>query len=613
MKHPVRLALAITVLFALPMLARAQTLSDPRLIVDTVASGFALPSQMEFLADDDFFVIEQRTGKILRVTGGTAVEVGDVAVNTGSMEGGLLGIAVHPQFDTNGFVYLFYSESSTGADTNVPANILGNRVYRYTYDGSNLVNPLLLMDLPANPGFNHNGGILIFGPDDKLYVVMGDQLQNGVLQNVAGGQPDDTGVIFRLEDDGTPAAGNPFLAVPGYEAYFAYGIRNGYGLDFDPVTGALWQTENGPAEYDEINRVDAGLNSGWKQIMGPDSRDPQGVADLVMVAGAFYSDPEFSWLDSRGITALEFFDSDQLGAAYENTLFVTDFTSGSIFHFELNAARDALVFTDPLLQDLVADDNTERDLLIIGDFISVTDLDTGPDGNLYVLDRPPPGTVYRVRHVVRDLDTSNSDVTVSACLSTQVAEVTATYRVYGFGPGVVVPSVTVHFYLDVVEPWSLVQSYVDTDLVDGDEVMKVFTVNLPTPAPHTLIMVLDPEDAVAEDREANNQGTQLIACSPVAAPAVGSSLVLEPNVPNPFGVGTTIHYQLSQAGHVEVDVFDVRGRRVQRLISQLETEGSHGVFWDGRDEAGNAVAAGVYHVRARFGGEVKMRAIVLGG
>lgn len=599
-----------TALLVLPLLTNAQTLRDPRLIAEPVVTGFDLPDQIAFLADDDFLLIEQRTGKVFRVTGGSPVEVLDVAVN-GVNERGLLGIAVHPQFASNGFVYLFYSESSTGVDTTVLDEILGNRIYRYTYDGSNLIDPLLIKELPAL-GSGHNGGILAYGPDDKLYAVIGDKQGSGVLQNIPGGQPDDTGVIFRMEDDGSPAVGNPFLTVPGYEAYYAYGIRNCYGLDFDPITNVLWQSENGPANYDEINRVDGGFNSGWKQIMGPDARDPQGVGDLVMVTNAFYSDPEFSWFDSRGVTAIEFLDSTGLGVSYENDLFAADFTSGNLYHFELNASRDSLVFSGTGLQDLVADTSLEVDALVLGSFDSITDLDTGPDGNLYVLDRPPPGTVYRIRHVVRDLATSNDDLSV-VCMDHQEAEVSGTYKVYGAGGGVVVPSVTVSFYLDVVDPANLLQSYEDTNLVDGEEITKVFPVALPTNNPHDIIMVVDESDVVLEDRETNNQAEQSIACSATATPAVRSpALILEPNVPNPFGAGTTIRYRLDHAGHVEVDVFDVRGRRVKRLLSRVESAGWHAIFWDGRNQTGDGVAAGIYRMRVRFGGEVGVRSVVLG-
>ncbi len=179
------------------------------------------------------------------------------------------------------------------SDTHRPPR-LANRVYRYTWNGSALVNPSLILSLPVTPGPNHDGGIITFGPDGKLYVVIGDLNRSGQLQNHAtGAAPDDTSVILRLNDDGTIPADNPFHAQGGNLAkYYAYGIRNSFGLAFDPLTNKLWMTENGPNNYDEINLVEPGFNSGWNQIMGPDSRDPQGTSDLFQVPGSHLQRPQ---------------------------------------------------------------------------------------------------------------------------------------------------------------------------------------------------------------------------------------------------------------------------------------------------------------------------------
>ena len=119
--------------------------------------------------------------------------------------------------------------------------------------------------------------------------MIGDLNRNGKLQNFpAGHTSDDTSVILRLNPDGSVPTNNPFFSQGGKRAkYYAYGVRNSFGLAFDPLTsgsGALWMTENGPNVFDEINRVRAGFNSGWEQIMGPNSRDPQGTGDLFVVA-----------------------------------------------------------------------------------------------------------------------------------------------------------------------------------------------------------------------------------------------------------------------------------------------------------------------------------------
>jgi glucose/arabinose dehydrogenase len=172
-----------------------------------------------------------------------AGQVLDLAVDSAS-ERGLLGIALPPGFPGISFVYLYITESATGADTAGSPPPLGNRVYRYTWNGSALVSPVLIVSLPVTPGPNHNGGVILFGPDGKLYVVIGDLNHNGQLQNIATGPPpDDTGVILRLNDDGSVPLDNPFVSLGGNLAkYYAYGFRNSFGMAFDPVTAKLWMT-----------------------------------------------------------------------------------------------------------------------------------------------------------------------------------------------------------------------------------------------------------------------------------------------------------------------------------------------------------------------------------
>jgi glucose/arabinose dehydrogenase len=253
-------------------------------------------------------VLEKATGRVQRVTGGVVQStVLDLAVNAAS-ERGLLGIALHPDFPTNPGVYLFWTESTTGADSIVLAEttLLGNRVDRFIWDGTqltqaeNLIRMRALQEDAGQPARgNHNGGVLRFGPDKKLYIYTGDRGRRGQMQNLpdgpgpAGNQPDDqfggpepddahlAGVILRLNDDGTTPEDNPFFSAGarrGGEAganlqkVFAYGIRNGFGMAFDPVSGGLWEAQNGDDSFTEINRVGAGANLGWIQIMGPASR-----------------------------------------------------------------------------------------------------------------------------------------------------------------------------------------------------------------------------------------------------------------------------------------------------------------------------------------------------
>jgi glucose/arabinose dehydrogenase len=230
------------VLFGLPSMLNAQTpsLVDPNLRVRTVVEGLDQPTSMAFLGANDFFVLEKATGKVQHVVNGTVVGTAlDLAVNNGS-ERGLLGIALHPNFAINGQVYLYWTESTTGADTDVLANtpLLGNRVDRFTWNGStltfnmNLIHLRALQDDVTNgvQRGNHDGGVIKFGPDSKLYIFIGDVGRRGWMQNLLNGpfgpgqdddnfggpEPDDahlTGVILRLNDDGTAPADNPFTEV----------------------------------------------------------------------------------------------------------------------------------------------------------------------------------------------------------------------------------------------------------------------------------------------------------------------------------------------------------------------------------------------------------------
>jgi hypothetical protein len=243
---------------------------------------------------------------------------------------------------------------------------------------------------------------MTFGPDGKLYGITGDLNRSGAEQNIENQANNSSfvGGVYRLNDDGTVPNDNPFSSHTNadFHRWYAYGIRNSFGLAFDPATGNLWDTENGPNSYDEINFVAPGFNSGWVDLMGPDIRDPQGIGNLMNLAPggvSTYSDPEFSWVSTVAPTAIHFLHGSALGAAYDDKVLVADNNLGQIYMYTLNSARDGFVLSGGLT-DLVADSNAERDQVRVGSgFGVVTDFVRGPDGYVYAVSLTE-GAVYRI-------------------------------------------------------------------------------------------------------------------------------------------------------------------------------------------------------------------------
>lgn len=388
----VRLGLLGSLLLAgptLPFGASAATVVDPDLQVQSRSPDLSLPTGMRFLGADDAFVIEKNSGKVKRVQGTAVTEVLDLNVATLS-ERGLIGIELHPEFDTNNWVYLQYSLADGSG------NWVENRVSRFVWDGTSqtLGSEQTIFSIPLDTsqgnGPNHNGGPLRFGPDGKLYIATGDLNRRRAEQNITSqaNSSSDTGGIYRLNDDGSTPSDNPFVsnANADFHQLFAYGVRNSFGMAFDPETDVLWDTENGPATMDEINIVSPGFNSGWQILMGPESRDANSAADLVDLGDtSTYSDPEFSFFDTIGITSIAFLTGSALGTDYDDAVIIGDDNTGDLHIFRLNDTRTGFELVGDLA-DLVADDDLERQELVWGEgFGTVTDLQIGPDGALYAL------------------------------------------------------------------------------------------------------------------------------------------------------------------------------------------------------------------------------------
>ena len=492
----------------------------PRLDVRPVVTGLTTPTTMAFTGIDEFFVLEKDTGMVKHVVDGEAETVLDLAVNFFS-ERGLLGIALDPEFQTNNFVYLYWSciappppaedpffptqeecteepEMGDDSDDELATPLLGNRVDRFVWDGETLTFDLNLVMIrsfqhdaapePPNQGDeeqpargNHDGGVLEFGQDGTLYIFVGDVGRRGQLQNLAcgptdvyncpgedemvsddqfgGPEPDDahlTGVILRLNPDGTTPEDNPFFEAgaeiggevgENIQKIFSYGHRNSFGLTVDPLSGNIWLQENGDDSFSELNLVEPGMNGGWIQIMGPVERieqfkeiettffappatapalqqlrwPPTNIADspeeassrLFMIPGATYQDPEFSWKWEVAPGGIGFLNSRALGPNFQGDLFVgaaiPALEGGYLFHFNLSDDREGFEFGNSRLQDGVADNKAKheitesRGLLIGRNFGSGTDIEMGPNGNLYVVSLTH-GAVFEIFRIGAPVD-----------------------------------------------------------------------------------------------------------------------------------------------------------------------------------------------------------------
>jgi aldose sugar dehydrogenase len=412
-------------------------LNAPNLKTETVAEGLDFPTSMAFLGPDDLLVLEKNTGKVKRIINGTILDQPVLDVNVANdVERGLLGIAIsHSNLslvqqkmqnmnevnqldDNHTYVFLYFTESrKDGEDSSNSSQTgvvpLGNRLYRYELLDNKLVNPKLLLDLPAMPEPRHDGGVVLIGPDNNVYTVIGNvndkerkEYWTASENHKDRSKVDGRAGILRITQDGVPVKDAILGNADLLNLYYAYGIRNSFGMDFDPITGNLWDTENGPSFGDEINLVEPGFNSGWSKVQGiwekrngsPGEVNLNPNGSLVDFHGkGNYSAPEFIWHDTVGPTALKFLDSEKLGKEYENDMFVGDINNGFLYHFDLNKNRTGLLL-DGILQDRIANNRSELKDIIFGqgfDEGGITDLEVSPyDGFLYVV--TDVGVIFRI-------------------------------------------------------------------------------------------------------------------------------------------------------------------------------------------------------------------------
>ena len=322
------------------------TSSDPftardgaRFRVDTVLTGLEVPWGMAFAPDGRLFITE-RIGRVLigNVAAGTfTVAAAPQTVYTDT-EAGLLGIALDPQFSQNHFVYLYLT-----------ARIIGttavNRIVRYREVNGILGEQVILFDeIPAAP--IHDGGRIKFGPDGLLYATAGDANSQGLAQDVSSL----AGKILRFNPDGTTPAGNRFSS-----PVYSYGHRNPQGLDWSPVTGALWSSEHGNIGNDELNIIQSGLNYGWPRIEASDTMPG------MEVPVTFYN-------PSIAPAGVAFYRGSRI-PQFANNLFVGTLRGTHLLRITLDGAGTRI---------------TAQERLLDGTYGRLRDVVMGPDGNLYV-------------------------------------------------------------------------------------------------------------------------------------------------------------------------------------------------------------------------------------
>lgn len=298
----------------------------PRL--STIAGNLEVPWALVFLSDGSMLITE-RIGRVRLIDEDNLLPNPIAVISDVKQigEGGLLGIAIHPEFPKNGFVYLYYTYAGNENQTL-------NRVARFIFKKNKLVNQTIIVDaIPGAP--NHNGGRIKFGLDKFLYITTGDAQNPSLSQN----KNSLAGKILRVTDEGKPAPNNPF----GNEI-LSYGHRNPQGITWDNQ-GRLWETEHGQSATDELNLINNGLNYGWPDIRGDQKED--GFEAPILHSG---SD---TWAPS--------------GAAYLN---------GSIFFAGLRGQA--------LYEAVINGTNVTLKVHLKGEIGRIREVILGPDNMLYI-------------------------------------------------------------------------------------------------------------------------------------------------------------------------------------------------------------------------------------
>jgi aldose sugar dehydrogenase len=318
-----------------------------QLVVSTLVGGFDTIWELAWGPDNAIWTTERR-GFISRVnpTTGAVNRVGTLTV-TEAGEGGLMGLAFHPDFATQPFVYAMHTYGS-GQGTR-------NRLVRMRYDGSALEAPQTLLENLPGAGV-HNGSRVVVGPDRLLYVSTGDASNDPLAQSTSS----PAGKILRLNLDGTPASGNPLGG-----GVFSLGHRNPQGLVFGPG-GALYSTEHGPSDNDELNRIEVGRNYGWPNVRGKCDGDA-GSNEQAFCAANNVVEPLATWTPTIAPAGMKYYDSPLI-PQWRGSLLFTTLKGNAIYRMALSADGRTATFQEKLYE---------------GQYGRLRDILVGPDGTVY--------------------------------------------------------------------------------------------------------------------------------------------------------------------------------------------------------------------------------------
>jgi len=383
--------LVIFIFAIIPAVEAEPVIVDPKFKVEKIASDLSWPVQIGFVGED-MLILQKNDGKVKIFRDEILFEEPVLQLDVHNVgHTGLLGIS-----SVDNFVYLYVTQK-----TDNPDEPFLNRIFQYEWDGDYLINPKLINELPAGTGFDHAGGVMTSGLDGTVYAIIGDTItHNGTLQNNGGNSPDDSSVVLRVGFEESVI--RPHLSENVLDHYLGIGIRNSYGLTIDPLTGNLWETENGSYNNDEINLIQSKFNGGWNKIMGfatvEDISSLPGFDDFV------YTDPKFAFEQPIAPTGLTFSNSKWF-ENYENTLFVAGFNTDSIYQFPLNESRTGFSFNTPELNDLIYNPNDPINEIVFGSgFPGIVDMEFGPDGFLYVSTIYEDSSIFRILPAFLDRD-----------------------------------------------------------------------------------------------------------------------------------------------------------------------------------------------------------------